>query len=132
LHPSFFLSYALAVTKKGGFQMAGSEVGKLTLTVEPEALREAIAQGRLLELADKLATQAAAQISAQLVDHVAKAALAPKGLESAASISFAYALEGGDYGTRPPRPHWRVVNIDAISEGGIRQVVVAGSSETKA
>ena len=111
--------------------MASTEVGKLTLTVEPEALREAIAQGRLLELADKLATQAAAQISAQLVDHVAKAALAPKGLEGAASISFAYALEGGDYGTRPPRPHWGVVNIDAISEGAIRQVVVAGSGETK-
>ena len=56
--------------------MIGSEVGKLTLTVEPDALREAIAQGRLLELADKLATQAAAQISAQLVDHVAKAGIA--------------------------------------------------------
>ena len=64
--------------------MIGSEVGKLTLTVEPDALREAIAQGRLLELADKLATKAAAQISAQLVDHVAKAGIAPKGLEGGA------------------------------------------------
>ncbi|MGH7933116.1 MAG: hypothetical protein ACREQN_08090, partial [Candidatus Binataceae bacterium] len=68
--------------------MANNEVGKLTLTVDNAALRQAIADGRLLELADKLASQAAAQISAQIVDRVAKAALEPKALEAGVSASF--------------------------------------------
>jgi hypothetical protein len=108
--------------------MADNEVGKLTLTLEPEALRKAIAEGRLLELADKLARQAAAQISAQVVDHVAKAALAPKGLEGGMSASFSYVLEGGDFLTVPPRPHFGVVNIDTVSEGVLRQVVVGAGA----
>ncbi len=112
--------------------MASNEVGKLTLTIEQEALRTAIADGRLLELADKLATEAAAQIAAQIVDHVAKAALTPKGLEGGVSAGFSYVLEGGDYGTVPPRPHWGVVNLASISEGGLRQVIVAGAGERKA
>jgi hypothetical protein len=115
-------------TSKGN-PMAENEIAKLTLSVTPDALRKAIADGRLLELADKLATQAAAQISAQVVDQVAKAALAPKGLETGISASFSYVLEGGDYGTVPHRPHFGVVNIDTVTEGILRQVVTAGEAK---
>lgn len=48
--------------------MENREVGKLTLNFDPEALRSVIGSGRLLELADTLSKEAAAQISAQLVE----------------------------------------------------------------
>ena len=53
------------------------EIGNLSLTIQPEALRNAIESGRLLELADTVSREAALQISAQMVQHVAEAALKP-------------------------------------------------------
>jgi hypothetical protein len=47
--------------------------------------------------------QAAAQISSQIVDHVAAAAIDPKRLSAAAEVSFTYVFEGGDFGTPWPR-----------------------------
>jgi hypothetical protein len=84
------------------------ELGKFTLHIEPEALRSVIASGRLLEFASKVAASAAAQVSAQLVERVSAAALQPDGLKAGATASVSFIFDGGDFGTRPPRPRWGV------------------------
>ena len=91
------------------------EIGNLTLTVQPEALRNAIESGRLLELADTISREAAAQISAQLVQHVAEAALKPEGMKAGVGASVSFIFEEGDFGTVPHRPHFGVVNLGAIA-----------------
>lgn len=53
--------------------MEGKSLANLTLKVDSAALREIIAKGELLKFADAVAAQAAAQISAQIVWHVAEA-----------------------------------------------------------
>jgi hypothetical protein len=107
--------------------MENREVGKLTLNIDPEALRSIIGSGRLLELADTLSKEAAAQISAQLVEQVAGAALKPEGLKTGASVGVTYIFDGGDFGTRPPRPHWGVVQIDGGQPGLLQQIARTGT-----
>ena len=91
------------------------EIGNLSLTVQPEALRNAIESGRLLELADTISKEAALQISAQLVQRVAEAALKPEALKSGVGASVSFVFEEGDFGTVPHRPHWGVVNLESIA-----------------
>jgi len=91
------------------------EIGNLTLAIQPEALRTAIESGRLLELADTIAKEAAVQISSQLVQHVANAALKPDLLKSATGVSVAFVFEEGDFGTVPPRPHFGVVRLGSLT-----------------
>ena len=91
------------------------EIGNLTLAIQPEALRNAIESGRLLELADTVSREAALQISAQLVQHVAEAALKPELLKAGASASVSFVFEEGDFGTVPHRPHFGVVNLENIA-----------------
>jgi hypothetical protein len=109
--------------------MENKEVGKLTLNIDPEALRSVIGSGRLLELADTLGKEAAAQISAQLVDHVAAAALKPEGLKAGASVNVTYIFDGGDFGTRPPLPHWGVVQIPGGTKPGVLQQLARTGTE---
>jgi hypothetical protein len=101
-----------------------NEIGSLTLNIKPEALQKIVADGRLLELTSRLATEAAAQISAQVVDHVARAAVSKQGLEGA-SASFSYVFDGGDFGTVPHRPHFGVVQIggEFATETALTRVV---------
>lgn len=108
-------------------KVENKEVGKFTLTIAPEALRSIIASGRLLELADTITKQAAAQISSQLVDQVASAALKPDGLKGGATASASFIFDGGDFGTVPPRPHWGVVRIDETQQTLLRQVARTGT-----
>lgn len=89
------------VQKSGLEPQSRARIGRLTLDVEPDALKQVIASGRLLEFAATMANQAAAQISAQLVDKVASMAV---GGSSGAGVSASFVLEGGDFGTIPPRP----------------------------
>src|SRR5262249_14761509 len=89
------------------------EIATLTVNIKPEALQEVISNGRLLELSAIMAREAAAQITAQLVDSVAKAALNKQGLSSA-SIGAAFIFDGGDFGTVPPRPHFGVGPIRTV------------------
>ena len=89
------------------------EIGKLNLSISAEALQEIISSGRVLEMAAKMAREAAAQISAQIVDHIAQAAANKGGLQ-AASVSAAFVFDGGDFGTVPHRPHWGVGPIGGI------------------
>jgi hypothetical protein len=104
----------------------GRELAKLSLTVEPEALKNIISEGRLLEFANAVATQAAAQISAQIVDQVAQAAVAGGG-SGGASASAAFIFDGGDFGTIPPRPKFVVVELDRLTRFAALQQFAAGA-----
>jgi hypothetical protein len=109
--------------------MPNKELATLTLNIAPEALREIVAEGRLLEFTHKLATEAAAQISAQVIDHVAAASLKNEGLKSVTGAQVSYIIDGGDFGTHPPRPHFGVGTIGQNLVTPLRQVAaVAGES----
>jgi len=90
--------------------MSSKSLANLTLTVDPAALREIIAKGSLLKFADAVAAQAASQISAQIVWHVAEVqARAEAAVEGPiAQVSFHEVFVDGEpgYGTGrfPPRP----------------------------
>jgi hypothetical protein len=111
--------------------VVAKEIGTLNLSVHPDALRIAIESGRLLELADTVAREAALQIASQLVQHVADAALKPELLKSGATASVSYVFEEGDFGTVPPRPHFGVVNLEGLA-GTLRSPLtrVAASSSS--
>jgi len=91
------------------------EVARLTVTLEPDALRDVIGSGRLLELADRISREAAAQISAQIVDQVAVAATRAGGITTGVSARVRYIFEGGDFGTVPPRPRFGIGRIADIT-----------------
>ena len=93
--------------------MMSKEIGKFEFSIAPEALEQVISDGRLLEFASTVANHAAAQISAQLVDEVAKAAVSRGGL-GATSVGAVFLFEGGDYATVPPRPPWGVGPIPRV------------------
>ena len=102
---------------------ARGQIGQLTLDIEPEVLKQVIASGRLLELAATMANQAAAQISAQVVDKVAEMAVGGGG----GGISATFVLEGGDFGTEPPRPKFGVRPI--LSFDNLMQRFAATNAE---
>ncbi|MGF6810846.1 hypothetical protein OKW30_006038 [Paraburkholderia sp. Clong3] len=103
-----------------------NEIAKLTLTIDPEALKKAIGDGRLLELADTIAKGAVNQISAQIVDHVARAATQQKAGEGnvAAEVRYIAGEEGG-FGTVPPRRRWGVADLNVVLPASPLQVVVS-------
>ncbi len=88
--------------------MADIELGKLSYEVSDEGLRRIVETGRLLEFANTVAASAAAEIHAQIVDQVSKAAVAGKAV-GGISVGAVNIFEGGDFGTVPigpkgPRP----------------------------
>src|ERR1051325_11248356 len=86
--------------------MADREIGKLTFNIAPDALREIIGSGRLMEFASKAAAHAAYQVNAQIVDLVSKAALDKGTISNGGFVSFLTIFEDGDFGTVGPRgPH---------------------------
>lgn len=108
------------------------EIGNLSLTIQPEALRNAIESGRLLELADTVSKEAALQISAQMVQHVAEAALKPELLKSGLTSSVSFVFEEGDFGTVPHRPHFGIVNLASVVASlstPLSRVAVAAAAE---
>ena len=99
-----------------------NEIGKLTLEIEPEALRSIIASGRVMELADTMAKTAAAQISAQIVEQVASEALKTEGVNSVMGAKASFVFERGDFGTVPPIPKWGVTRIDEIARSPLQRL----------
>jgi hypothetical protein len=92
------------------------DIATLKLTVDPKALQEIISSGRLLEFANAAAAQAAAQINAQLVQHVAEGAMKQESLKGGVSVDFSYRsviIDGEPgFGTHPPGPrHPPKVNL---------------------
>jgi len=106
-----------------------ADIGKLTLMVDHESLRKVVSQGRLLEFANALATEASAQISSQLVEKLANAAVLGGKLEAGVSIDASFIFDGGDFGTRPPRPHWGVGPVVQPNMIGSLLQRVAGTPE---
>jgi hypothetical protein len=97
--------------------MDTKDIATLKLTVDPKALNEIISSGRLLEFANTAAAQAATQISAQLVQHVAEGALKQESLKGSVSVDVTYrsVLIDGEpgFGTHPPGPpHPPKVNLE--------------------
>ena len=82
------------------------EFGKLTLTIDPEALSRIIADGRIAEFTNTLSRLAAEQIPAQVVDHLVRATA--EGRESQGDAIALVMEEGGGFGTRPHLPVVRV------------------------
>jgi hypothetical protein len=86
--------------------MANGHIATLKLTVDPDALRKIISDGRLLEFANTAAAQAAAHINQQLVQHVAEGALQVDALKGGVSVDVSYVpvLIDGEpgFGTHPP------------------------------
>jgi hypothetical protein len=110
--------------------MAREEIGKLTLHLNPDALKKVIGEGRVLELAATMAREAALQMPAQIVDHVAKAALAPATLGgTAAEVAYIVGDEGG-FGTPRPRPHWGVVELDTPRTSPLQVFAGAAAQES--
>jgi len=102
------------------------EIAKLTLAVEPEALKAIIEQGRLLEFASVAAAEAAAQISSQIVDSVAAMAV---GGGTGGGASAAFIFDGGDFGTVPPRPKFVVVELDRLGRAAVLQQFAAAAGQ---
>jgi hypothetical protein len=128
------IKYGSELTNERRKTMEENQIASLTLKVDPKALRSIISSGRLLEFADTVAAQAAAQISAQLVQHVAEGSLSAKGLEAGAGAEVSYVLVTGDgepgFGTKPRPPHWVVTSVDNVVGVGLRQMA-AGASESE-
>jgi len=105
--------------------MAEKTIGELTLRIDPEALRDIVAQGRLMELAATLANKAAAQISAQVVEHVAQLALKPEALNQGVNATVSFIQDEGDpgFGTRPPRPRFVVGANPGIVESALTRTI---------
>jgi hypothetical protein len=108
-------------------QLGRKEIAKLTLTVEPEALKAVIEQGRLLEFANRAAAEAAAQINAQIVDSVA--AMAVGGASGGASASAAFIFDGGDFGTVPPRPKFVALELEQLSRAAVLRQFAATAGQ---
>ncbi len=110
------------------------QIASLSLHVDPEALRSIISSGRLLEFADTVATQAAAQISAQLVQHVANGALRADSLKDGVSAAVSYRLVTGDgepgFGTVPRPPRFGVSLVQNV-QSGLRQMASSVGAETQ-
>jgi hypothetical protein len=107
------------------------DIANLTLTVDPGALRSIIESGRLLEFADTVARQAAAHISAQLVQHVAAASIKQEAAIGgvSAQVSFVSVIGDGEpgFGTRPRPPRFGVSVLGEAQQTVLRQVAAAAS-----
>lgn len=86
--------------------MPSQDIATLKLTVDPDALRKIISEGRLMEFSAAVASSAAAQINAELVKNVAEAASARSGQGLAVDIAYRSVVIDGEpgFGTHPPGP----------------------------
>jgi hypothetical protein len=98
-------------------------LGRLSLEIEADSLRRVVSEGRLLEFAGTVANEAAAQISAQIVDRLAEAAISGNA-SGGMNVSVAFIFEGGDFGTVPPRPKWGILRTDVLTGGLLRQLAM--------
>ena len=102
--------------------------GTFQLTLDQEALQKVVKDGRVLELAATLGREAAAQISAQIVDQLALTAVG--GSKGGVSVSASFIFDGGDFGTVPPRPKFGIGVIGSqIQLGGLLQQLASSAGE---
>jgi hypothetical protein len=86
--------------------MPSEDIATLKLTVDSDALRKIISEGRLMEFSAAVASSTAAQINAELVKHVAEAASARSEQGLAVDIAYRSVVIDGEpgFGTHPPGP----------------------------
>lgn len=100
------------------------DIGRISLEIEPEALKHIIASGRLLEFVTAVSNQAAAHLSSQIVEKVADLAVGGSGAGASATFVF----EGGDFGTVPPRPKFGVGPIPRFNLA-LQRVALQGADQ---
>ncbi|MFV0382929.1 hypothetical protein [Paracoccus sp. (in: a-proteobacteria)] len=83
--------------------MEDNALGTLSYEVSAEALRKIVETGRVLEFANTVAASAAAEIHAQIVDQISRAAVEGKAV-GGVSVGAVNIFEGGDFGTVPKGP----------------------------
>jgi hypothetical protein len=108
-----------------------NHIGTLKFDIAPDALRRIISEGRLAEFASKAGAHAAAQVNAQVVDLVSKAAIDNTKIEKGISVSFAAVFEGGDFGTTGPHgPHGPVPHVGvAFGDSALSKIVAITATE---
>ena len=84
--------------------MNREELGRLSYEVSPQALKQIVESGRVLEFANTVAASAAAEIHAQIVDQISRAAIGGGSTSAGISVGAANVFEGGDFGTVPKGP----------------------------
>lgn len=84
--------------------MHREELGRLSYEISPQALKEIVESGRVLEFANTVAASAAAEIQAQIVDQLSHLAIGGSGASAGISVSAVNVFEGGDFGTVPKGP----------------------------
>lgn len=80
------------------------ELGRLSYDIPSESLKAVVESGRLLEFANAVAASSAAEIHAQIVDQVSRAAIGGGTGKSGISVSAVNVFEGGDFATVPKGP----------------------------
>ena len=100
------------------------ELGRLSYEVSREALKEIAESGRLLEFANTVAASAAAEIQAQIVDQVSRAAVGGGSNTAGISVSATNVFDGGDFGTVPKGPHGPRPKFGGLFGGGALNQVV--------
>jgi hypothetical protein len=84
--------------------MIREELGRLSYEVSPEALKQIVESGRVLEFANTVAASAASEIHAQIVDQISRAAIGGGAAGAGVSVGSVNVFEGGDFGTVPKGP----------------------------
>lgn len=105
-----------------------NHIGTLSFEIAPEALRRIISEGRLAEFASKAGAHAAAQVNAQVVDLVSKAAVDKSKIDQGLSVSFEAIFEFGDFGTVPPGPRGPHIGV-VLGDSALSQIVAITAPE---
>jgi len=100
------------------------DLGRLSYEVSPQALKTIVESGRLLEFANTVAASAAAEIHAQIVDQVSRAAVSGAAMRNGVSVAAANVFEGGDFGTVPKGPKGPRPKISVLFGGNALSHVV--------
>jgi len=100
------------------------DLGRLSYEVSPKALKTIVESGRLLEFANTVAASAAAEIHAQIVDQVSRAAIGGVAAGGGISVGAANVFEGGDFGTVPKGPKGPRPKISVLFGGNALSHVV--------
>ena len=108
--------------------MKNEELGKLSYEVSEEGLKAVVETGRLMEFANTVATSAAAEIHAQIVDQVARAAVEGKAV-GGLSVGSVNIFEGGDFGTVPIGPRGPRPVFNGSIGGKLSHLVELGAVE---
>jgi lysophospholipid acyltransferase (LPLAT)-like uncharacterized protein len=100
------------------------DLGRLSYEVSPQALKTIVESGRLLEFANTVAASAAAEIHAQIVDQVSRAAVSGAAMRNGVTVGAANVFEGGDFGTVPKGPKGPRPKISVLFGGNALSHVV--------